>query len=60
MTCPKCSTKIFVDEYLDQEFYNGKYYDSVEGRCPLCGKWYRWTEVFQYSHDENIEEIVEE
>ena len=57
MKCPNCGKFIEATETIDNEYFNGKYYDTVEGTCLNCGKMYSWIEVFNYSHDEDIQEI---
>ena len=57
MNCPNCNTYIYEVETIDTEFESNCYYDSVEGRCPKCGKVYRWVEVFKFDRVEDVEEI---
>ena len=57
MKCSNCNHLVEATETLDTEYFNGKYFDYVEGACPNCGKAYNWVEVFKYDHDEDIHEI---
>lgn len=41
MKCPNCGSMVFAVDTLDSEWYNGNYYDAVEGTCSDCGKSYR-------------------
>lgn len=59
MKCPNCGGMVFAVDTLDSEWYNGSYYDAVEGTCPDCGKSYKWTEVYTFERCEDIEEIKE-
>ena len=59
MKCPNCGSMVFAVDTLDSEYFNGNYYDVVEGTCPNCGKSYKWTEVFTFERCEDIEEIKE-
>lgn len=59
MKCPNCGSMVFAVDTLDSEWYNGNYYDAVEGTCSDCGKSYRWTEVYTFERCEDIEEIKE-
>lgn len=57
MKCPICEGIVRAVNTLDSEWNCGKYYDTVEGTCPDCGKSWRWIEVFTFDHYENIEGI---
>ena len=59
MKCPNCGGMVFAVDTLDSEWFNGNYYDAVEGTCPDCGKSYKWTEVYTFERCEDIEEIKE-
>ena len=59
MKCPNCGSMVFAADTLDGEWYNGNYYNDVEGTCPICGKSYKWTEVYTFERCEDIEEIKE-
>ncbi len=59
MKCPNCGNEVYAVDTLDSEYFNGTYYDTVEGTCPNCGKSYRWTEVYTFERCEDIEEIKE-
>ena len=60
MMCPNCGENISNVELIENDWYGSGYYDRVEGTCPNCGKNWRWTEVYKYAFDENIEEITED
>ena len=57
MKCPNCGGIVRAVDTLDSEWGCDKYYDTVEGTCPDCGKSWRWVEVFTFDHYENIEGI---
>ena len=57
MKCPNCGNEVYAVDTLDSEWYNGNYYDAVEGTCPNCGKSYQWTQVYTFERCEDIEEI---
>lgn len=59
MKCPNCGNEVYAVDTFDSEWYNGSYYDDVEGTCPNCGKSWRWTEVYTFERCEDIEEIKE-
>ena len=56
--CPHCDNLLgAVDHYdvYEADVDTTIYYAT--GRCYVCGKNYRWEEVFKYNHFENLEEI---
>lgn len=57
MKCPNCGGVVHAVDTLDSEWDNGKYYDTVEGTCPDCGKSWRWIEVYSFERVMNIEPI---
>jgi len=58
MKCPNCNcSNLRAVDTLDTEYYNGSYYDVVEGTCPDCGKSWRWVEVYTFDHYEDMEGI---
>lgn len=57
MTCPNCGEIFTAVETIDTDWISGKYYDKVIGVCPNCFNIYRWTEVFIYAYDTDIEEV---
>ena len=59
MKCPNCGGIVHAVDTLDSEWELGRYYDTVEGTCPDCGKSWRWVEVYTFDHCEQIEEIKE-
>lgn len=60
MRCPNCGCfDVHAVDTLDTDYYCASYYDVVEGTCPVCGKSWRWIEVFTFDHYEQIEEIKE-
>jgi len=60
MICPNCGSTVTGDHLEENDWNNGAYYDLVTGTCHNCHKNWQWTEVFYYSHDDNIEEITED
>jgi hypothetical protein len=60
MICPNCGTLVKSDNLVNNDWNEGRYYDYVTGECNKCHKYWQWTEVFNYSHDEDIEEITED
>lgn len=58
MKCPNCGSYIRAVDTLDSEYFNGKYYDNVEGTCSNCGLSWRWVEVFTFDHCEDSEGII--
>lgn len=52
--CPYCGTELEVSESLDMEYFNGEYYDHVDGCCPKCNKGFTWTERFSYAGFSNL------
>lgn len=59
MKCPNCGGIVRAVDILDSEWELGRYYDTVEGTCPDCGKSWRWVEIYTFDHCEQIEEIKE-
>ena len=58
MKCPNCGcSDLRAVDTLDSEWDCGKYYDTVEGTCPDCGKSWRWIEVYTFEREMNIEPI---
>ena len=58
MKCPNCGCPdLRVVDTFDSEWDCDKYYDTVEGTCPDCGKSWRWTEVYSFEREINIEPI---
>lgn len=57
MKCPICENIVYADDTLDTEYCKSKYYDTVKGTCPNCGRSWLWVEVFTFDHIENISEI---
>ena len=54
MKCPNCGGVVHAVDTLDTEYYNGSYYDTVEGTCPDCGVSWQWVEVFTFDHVEDV------
>ena len=54
--CTKCGTDLEFDDTIDT------YADSVivifyeVGHCSKCGKKYKWRDVYNFSHFEDLEE----
>lgn len=60
MICPNCGVDVRAEETIDNEWRDNGYYDRVEGVCPNCKKIWKWTEVYTWSYDIDIEEITED
>jgi endogenous inhibitor of DNA gyrase (YacG/DUF329 family) len=60
MACPNCGAPVFADETIDDEWWGNQFDARVRGTCSHCKKSWEWTEVFNYSHDEDIKEITED
>ena len=59
MKCPNCKSIVRAEETYDTEWTENRYYDCVEGTCPICDKIWRWTEVYVFDHIEDVEELNE-
>lgn len=57
MKCPNCGDFVRAVDTLDSEWCYNKYYDTVEGVCPTCGKVWKWVEVYTFSHCEDLEGV---
>ena len=57
MKCPNCGDFVRAVDTLDSQWCYNRYYDSVEGACPTCGKMWRWTEVYTFAHVIDVQEI---
>lgn len=57
MKCPICGGTVRAVDTLDSEWELGRYYDTVEGTCPDCGKSWRWVEVYTFDHCQDVEGI---
>ena len=57
MKCPNCGDFVRAVDTLDSEWCDNKYYDTVDGACPTCGKVWQWVEVYTFSHCEDIEGV---
>ncbi len=57
MKCLNCGNEVYAVDTLDSEWELGRYYDTVEGTCPNCGKSWRWVEVYTFDHCEDVEGI---
>ena len=57
MKCPNCGGIVRAVDTLDTEYFNGSYYDAVEGTCPDCGKSWQWVEIFTFDHVEDVRPI---
>lgn len=57
MKCPNCDETVFFEEIVDTEYYGNENYNIGYGICPKCNKVWRWTEIFVYARDADIEEI---
>lgn len=57
MKCPNCGGTVRAVDTLDSEWELGRYYDTVEGTCPDCGKSWRWVEVYTFDHVADIKPI---
>lgn len=57
MKCPNCGAEVKATDTINTEWYHNKYYDYVEGTCEYCESSFTWTEVYTFSHDEDITQI---
>lgn len=57
--CKVCGTTMQNFEGFDSEYTGETHYESVRAYCPKCKKYYRWIEVFTFSHCEEFEEDVQ-
>lgn len=60
MYCPKCNERMHNVEEDYLELDEGFIIRYMMGRCIYCNKWFRWSDVFPYSHTEELQEIEEE
>ena len=54
---PKCSIcNLLLEEIdaYDTEMDGNSIIVHIVGECPLCEREYQWTEVYKYSHYENL------
>ena len=54
MKCPICGETVRVINIIGTEYYNGSYYDIVEGTCSDCGMGWQWVEVYTFDHIEDV------
>lgn len=56
--CPNCKEEeVLFQEVIEMKYDDEGTYLRVKGECLECGKRYHWTEVYEFSHNENIEEV---
>ena len=56
--CPSCKKEeLLFQEVIEMKYDDEGTYLKVEGECLECGKRYRWIEIYEFSHNENIKEI---
>ena len=54
--CPECEVELDFDDTID-EWCNGDVIELKEvGHCPKCGKEYKWKDVYNWHHFEDLEE----
>lgn len=57
--CKHCGADLEFTTTLEDDFYDA---DTIElvvsGGCPNCHKQYRWKEYYNYTHYEDLEEII--
>lgn len=54
--CEVYGTEMDNFEGYDTEYYGDLHEEYVRAYCPHCKKWYKWIEVFTFSHCEGFEE----
>ena len=60
MKCPNCGETVAFEDVIDTEYDHNYYYDFCYGTCPKCNKIWKWTEVFVYTRDEDIQEMKDD
>lgn len=57
MKCPNCNHTLTQEGYYSTEQDGDTYINFVSGLCPLCYKWFTWTEIFTLSEITSPEEM---
>lgn len=58
LNCPNCNT-VFTGEVVSSDWALNTYYDYIVGTCPECKHRFIWTDVFKYSHTEDIMDVTD-
>jgi hypothetical protein len=58
LKCPNCDYDL--DGIGDRYGFEGDYsWMTMIGTCPICGRTYRWEEIYAFSRIQNLEEVTE-
>lgn len=58
--CPNCGATIEEDCTIDETYDVNSINFTVLGTCPNCGKNYRWTDHYEHTHNDDLEDITED
>ena len=57
MKCIKCGGIIECDDVFDQMTYADRHIDYCCGHCRKCDTEYQWKEVYEYTGQEDLQEV---
>jgi uncharacterized protein with PIN domain len=55
--CLECKTELEFDDTVDIYADSDIVIFYEVGHCPKCGKEYKWRDVYNFSHFEDLEEV---
>ena len=56
--CSECERELEQDdEVLDLEQVETNIYEKVTGTCPVCGRKYKWFNIYCFHCVEDVEEV---
>lgn len=58
MICPNCGNEVYFEDMVDTEYYDTENINVGYGTCDKCHKIWSWCEVFTYSKDIEIQELL--
>lgn len=57
MKCPKCGGSIVWDDTFDQSTCDNRHIDYCCGHCVNCDTDYQWKEVYEFTGQEDLQEV---
>ena len=56
--CPDCNVELNWEDVIDTEWREPDVLANIcEGSCPICKKTFQYTDIYKFSHAENIKRI---
>ena len=54
--CSRCDVELEYDDCIDTELEDGRMLNTCTGYCPRCKRTFTWTDVYEFSHYEDLRE----